>query len=58
MAVRQQTKQKVLIAVGVAVVVALLIMLALSSGNWELLKGLFTNDLSNEELRDQLKEFG
>ena len=58
MAVQQQTKQKVLIVVGVAVIVALLIMLALSGGNWDLLKSLFVNDLSNEELRDQLMEFG
>ena len=58
MAVQQQTKQKVLIVVGVAVIVALLIMLALSGGNWDLLKSLFINDVSNEELRDQLMEFG
>lgn len=58
MAVRQQTKQKALIAVGVAAVVVLLIMLALSGSNLALLKSLFTNDLSNEELSDQLKGFG
>lgn len=58
MAVQQQTKQKVLIAVGVTVVLALLIMLALSGGNLELLKSLFTKDLSNEELSEQLKGFG
>jgi len=54
----QQTKHKLLIAVCVTAVVALLILLALSGGNLQLLKSLFVNDLSNEELRDQLKEFG
>ena len=58
MAVQQQTKQKVLIAVGATVVLALLILLALSGGNLELLKGLFAKDLSNEELSEQLKGFG
>lgn len=54
----QQTKQKVLIAVCVTAVVVLLVLLALSGGNWQLLKSLFTNDFSNEELIDQLKGFG
>ena len=54
----QKAKQKVLIAVCVTAVIALLILLALSGGNWQLLKSLFTNDLSNEELIDQLKGFG
>lgn len=58
MAVKQQTKRKALIAVSVAVIVVLLIMLALSGGNLELLKSLFTKELSNEELSEQLKEFG
>ena len=51
-------KHKVLIGVCVAAVVALLIMLALSGGNLELLKSIFRQDLSNEELSDQLREFG
>ena len=54
----QKAKQKVLIAVCVTAVIALLILLALSGGNWQLLKSFFTNDLSNEELIDQLKGFG
>lgn len=58
MAVQPQTKQKILIAVCAIAVVALLIMLALSGGNLELLKGLFKKELSNDELSEQLKEFG
>ena len=58
MAMRQETKQKVLIGVAVATVIILLIMLALSGGNWDLLKSLFMKDLSDEQLRDQLQEFG
>lgn len=53
-----QTKHKVLIAIAVALTVALLILLGLSGDNWDLLKSLFKNDFSNEELRDQLKGFG
>ena len=55
---RQQTKQKVLIAAGVTVVVALLIVLALSGGNLELLRGVFKQDFSTEELSDRLRDFG
>ncbi len=58
MAVKKQTRQKVLIALGVIAVVILLMMLALSGGNLALLKSLFTKDLSNEELSVQLKGFG
>lgn len=58
MAVQQQSKSKALIAVSVAAVIALLIALALSGGNWELLKSLFTNDFSNTELIDQMGDFG
>lgn len=58
MTVKQQTRQKLLIAMGLMVILALLIMLALSGGNLALLKSLFIQDLSNEELSDQLKGFG
>ncbi len=58
MEVRQQTKQKLLIALCVTVILALLALFALSGGNLELLKSLFTQNFSNEELRDQLKDFG
>lgn len=58
MEVRQQTKQKLLIALCVTVILALLALFALSGGNLELLKSLFTQNFSNEELQDQLKDFG
>ncbi len=58
MAVRQHTKQKLLIAIIASVVLALLILLALSGGNWTLLKSLFTQEYSNDELKDQLAAFG
>lgn len=58
MAVKQETRHKLWIGLSVAAIVALLILLALSGGNWQLLKSLFINDFSNEELREQLKEFG
>lgn len=56
--IAQQTKQKVLIALCVTAVVVLLILFTLSGGNWQLLKSLFTNDFSNEEIIDQLKGLG
>ena len=55
---KQQTKQKVLIVLAVAMVIALLILLALSGGNLQLLKILFTKDLSNEQVQDILSDFG
>lgn len=58
MDVQQQTKHKWLITICVTVILALLVMLALSGGNLALLKSLFIKDLSNEELSDQLKQFG
>ncbi len=58
MVVKQQTKQKVLIAVCVSIVVILLILFALSGDNFHILKSLFTKEFSNEELGEQLKGFG
>lgn len=58
MAMKTQTRQKLFIGLGVAAVVILLAMLALSGGNLALLKSLFTNDLSDGELSELLKGFG
>lgn len=58
MALQKQTKQKLLIGAAVAATIVLLFWFALSGDNWELLKHLLTNDLSNEELSEQLKGFG
>ncbi len=55
---KRQTRQKILIAVSVSVVVALLILFALSGGNYELLKSLWSKDRSDAELSEQLKAFG
>ena len=55
---KRQTRQKVLIAVGVMVIVALLVMLALSGGNLALLKSLFTKEMTSEEMSEHLKGFG
>ncbi len=51
-------KQKILIAFSIAVVLTLLILLALSGGNLALLKSLFVQDLSNEEMKALLSGFG
>lgn len=47
-----------LIAVGAAVIAGLLLLLALSGNNLTLLKTIFTKEMRNEELREQLREFG
>ena len=58
MVIEPKTRHKLLIAICVAAIVALLVAVALSGGNLALLKTLFIKDLSNEELSDQLREFG
>ena len=58
MAEQKRTKQRLLIGVGVTAVIGLLVWLALSGGNLQLLKSLFVQELSNEELSDVLKGFG
>lgn len=58
MAVKQYTKQKILIAFGVVVILTLLILFALSGGNLSLVKSLFIKDLSNEEMKELLGGFG
>ena len=58
MAVKQHAKIKILIACGVAIILSLLLLLALSGGNLALLKSLFVHDLSNEEMKELLAEFG
>ena len=58
MAVKQHAKQKILIAFSVAIVLVLLMLLALSGGNLALIKCLFVQDLSNEEMKELLAGFG
>ena len=58
MAVKQETKFKVYFAIGLAAIFALLVLFLFSGDNLGLLKSIFTHDLSNEELRDKLNDFG
>jgi len=58
MTARKQIKEKLLIAIGLIVLLALLTALALSGGNLALIKSLFVKDLSNEELMEQLMGLG
>lgn len=58
MALKQQTKNKIYLALGVMAFVALLMVFAFSGGNFALLKSLFVKELSEEQLRDQLMNFG
>lgn len=58
MAVKKETKQKLYIAVGLVAFFALLLLFAFSGDNFALLKSVFSGDLTNEELRDLLDDFG
>ena len=58
MALRPSFKHKLYIALGVMVFLTLLMMFAFSGGNFALLKSLFVKELSEEQLRDQLMNFG
>ena len=51
-------RQKWLIALGMIATFVFLILFALSGDNAKILKNLFTQDFSHEELRDQLMDFG
>lgn len=55
---QRQTKRKLYIALSVAAVVVLLMLLAFSGGNVVILKNLFTQELTNEQMRELLKGFG
>ena len=58
MADKRPLKIKLLIAFGAIIVLALLLLFALSGGNWNLIKYLFIKDLSNEEMKEVLSGFG
>lgn len=58
MAMQQRTKRKLYIALGVTAVLVLLMLLAFSGGNFAILKNLFTQELTNEQMREMLKGFG
>ena len=50
--------KKVLIAIGVMAVLLSLVLFAFSGDNFQILKNLVAEDYTQEELRDQLMEFG
>lgn len=58
MPVKQETRLKLYLAIGLTVIFALLLLFVFSGDNFALLKSIFTHDLSNEELRDKLNDFG
>lgn len=55
---KRQIPYKVWLGLGLALVLALLVWFALSGDNAELLKSLFTEELSNDELSRRLQSFG
>ncbi|MBQ9942611.1 MAG: VTT domain-containing protein, partial [Christensenellaceae bacterium] len=55
---KQQTKHRLLIALGVLAVLALIVLLAFSGDNIEIIRTVFTGNFSNEELRDLLMGLG
>ena len=55
---REKSEHRLLIVVCVSVVIALLVLFALSGGNMTILKNLFKEELSREEVRDLLNDFG
>jgi len=54
----QQIKQKLMIAIGAAIALGVLVFLALSGSNSEILEHLFTEKFSQEELSQRLMAFG
>lgn len=58
MALRKQTRNRIIIAGGVVLAIALLLLLALTGSNAEILKHLLAEDLSREELRELLEGIG
>lgn len=58
MALHKQTRNRIIIAAGVVLAVALLLLLALSGSNAEILRHLIAEDVSREELRELLEGIG
>lgn len=55
---KRETKLKILTALGALLVVFLLMVFLFSGENSDLLKSLFTDNLSNEQLQNRLRDFG
>lgn len=58
MAVTKEAKYKLYITIGLLVFLAMLLLFVFSGSNFDLLKSIFLDDLSNEELRETLSGFG
>ena len=58
MAITKEAKYKLYITIGLLVFLAMLLLFVFSGSNFELLKSIFLDDLSNEELRETLSGFG
>lgn len=58
MVMKKETKIKIWASIGFAVAFVLLLWFALSGDNGALVKSLLYNDLSRDELRDTLQDFG
>lgn len=54
----RSTKIKILVALGFVALSILLVIFMVSGDNYIIFKSLFTHELSDEELRDRLMEFG
>lgn len=55
---KRETKLKILTALGALLVVFFLMVFLFSGENSDLLKSLFTDNLSNEQLQNRLRDFG
>lgn len=58
MAMKKESKQKLYIALGLVAFLALLMVFMFSGDNFDLLKSIFMDDLSDEELKEKLMGFG
>ena len=58
MAMKKESKQKLYIALGLVAFLALLMVFLFSGDNFDLLKSIFMDDLSDEELKEKLMGFG
>lgn len=58
MAIKSETKFKLYVTFGIIAFVLLLLFFVFSGDNFDLLKSIFFDNLSNDELRDKLSDFG
>ncbi|MBR5451886.1 MAG: VTT domain-containing protein [Clostridia bacterium] len=58
MTIKKETKIKLYLALGLTVFLSLLLLFVFSGDNFDLLKSIFVDHLSNDELRDKLNDFG